>query len=47
MFTPTIPGPDPDTKIPKFKLPALACLMRLACRVGHRPDNPTTESLHP
>jgi 2-pyrone-4,6-dicarboxylate lactonase len=25
MFTPTIPGPDPDTKIPKFRLPALAC----------------------
>jgi 2-pyrone-4,6-dicarboxylate lactonase len=25
MFTPTIPGPDPDTKTPKFKLPALAC----------------------
>ena len=25
MFTPTIPGPDPDTRIPKFKLPALAC----------------------
>src|ERR1700722_16962470 len=25
MFTPTIPGPDPDTKTPKFKLPPLAC----------------------
>ena len=25
MFTPTIPGPDPDTRIPKFKLPPLAC----------------------
>ena len=25
MYTPTIPGPDPDTRTPKFKLPALAC----------------------
>ena len=25
MFKPTIPGPDPDTRTPKFKLPALAC----------------------
>jgi 2-pyrone-4,6-dicarboxylate lactonase len=25
MFTPTIPGPDPDTKIPTFRLPPLAC----------------------
>src|SRR6202790_2402766 len=25
MSTPTIPGPDPDTKTPKFKLPSLAC----------------------
>jgi 2-pyrone-4,6-dicarboxylate lactonase len=25
MFTPTIPGPDPDTRTPKFKLPPLAC----------------------
>ena len=25
MHTPTIPGPDPDTRTPKFKLPALAC----------------------
>src|ERR1700722_11243199 len=25
MFTPTIPGPDPATKTPKFKLPPLAC----------------------
>jgi len=25
MLTPTIPGPDPDTKTPKFKLPPLAC----------------------
>jgi 2-pyrone-4,6-dicarboxylate lactonase len=25
MFKPTIPGPDPDTKTPKFKLPPLAC----------------------
>jgi len=24
MLEPTIPGPDPDTKTPKFKLPALA-----------------------
>ena len=24
MLKPTIPGPDPDTKTPKFKLPALA-----------------------
>ena len=25
MNKPTIPGPDPDTRTPKFKLPALAC----------------------
>jgi predicted TIM-barrel fold metal-dependent hydrolase len=25
MFKPTIPGPDPDTKTPKFTLPPLAC----------------------
>ncbi len=25
MLTPTIPGPDPQTRTPKFKLPALAC----------------------
>src|SRR5246500_4434090 len=25
MLKPTIPGPDPDTKTPKFKLPRLAC----------------------
>ena len=25
MQKPTIPGPDPDTRTPKFKLPALAC----------------------
>ena len=25
MLKPTIPGPDPDTKTPKFKLPPLAC----------------------
>jgi 2-pyrone-4,6-dicarboxylate lactonase len=25
MLTPTIPGPDPDTKRPKFRLPPLAC----------------------
>ena len=25
MQQPTIPGPDPDTRIPKFKLPPLAC----------------------
>jgi predicted TIM-barrel fold metal-dependent hydrolase len=25
MLTPTIPGPDPDTRRPKFKLPPLAC----------------------
>src|SRR3984893_3431553 len=25
MFKPNIPGPDPDTKTPKFKLPPLAC----------------------
>ena len=25
MFTPTIPGPDPDTRTPKFKLPPLSC----------------------
>jgi hypothetical protein len=25
MFKPTIPGPDPDTKTPKFDLPPLAC----------------------
>ena len=24
-FKPTIPGPDPDTRIPIFRLPALAC----------------------
>ena len=25
MTKPTVPGPDPDTRTPRFKLPALAC----------------------
>src|SRR6201985_1808804 len=25
MFKPTIPGPDPNTRIPQFKLPPLSC----------------------
>src|ERR1700694_3094190 len=25
MLKPTIPGPDPDTRVPGFKLPSLAC----------------------
>ena len=25
MLQPTIPGPDPDTRTPKFRLPRLAC----------------------
>ena len=25
MIKPTVPGPDPDTRTPKFKLPELAC----------------------
>src|SRR5258708_17398163 len=25
MLKPTIPGPDPDTRTPKFRLPELAC----------------------
>jgi hypothetical protein len=24
-FKPTIPGPDPNTRTPKFKLPQLSC----------------------
>ena len=47
MFTPTIPGPDPDTRIPKFKLPALACdahchIFGPGSKYPYAPDRPYT-----
>jgi 2-pyrone-4,6-dicarboxylate lactonase len=47
MFTPTIPGPDPDTKSPKFKLPELACdahchIFGPGSKYPYAPDRPYT-----
>ena len=47
MFTPTIPGPDPDTKTPKFKLPPLACdahchIFGPGSKYPYAPDRPYT-----
>ena len=47
MLTPTIPGPDPDTRIPKFALPPLACdahchIFGPAARYPYAPDRPYT-----
>ena len=47
MFTPTIPGPDPDTKTPKFKLPPLACdahchIFGPGAKYPYAPDRPYT-----
>jgi 2-pyrone-4,6-dicarboxylate lactonase len=47
MFKPTIPGPDPHTKIPKFRLPPLACdahchIFGPGSRYPYAPDRPYT-----
>jgi 2-pyrone-4,6-dicarboxylate lactonase len=47
MFKPTIPGPDPDTKTPKFKLPPLACdahchIFGPGSKYPYAPDRPYT-----
>jgi predicted TIM-barrel fold metal-dependent hydrolase len=47
MLTPTIPGPDPDTRIPKFALPPLACdahchIFGPAAQYPYAPDRPYT-----
>src|SRR5205823_11363251 len=47
MFKPTIPGPDPDTKTPKFKLPPLACdahchIFGPGAKYPYAPDRPYT-----
>ena len=47
MFKPTIPGPDPDTRTPKFKLPALACdahchIFGPGSKYPYAPDRPYT-----
>jgi 2-pyrone-4,6-dicarboxylate lactonase len=47
MFKPTIPGPDPDTKTPKFSLPPLACdahchIFGPGSKYPYAPDRPYT-----
>jgi len=47
MLKPTIPGPDPDTKTPAFKLPPLTCdahchIFGPAARYPYAPDRPYT-----
>jgi 2-pyrone-4,6-dicarboxylate lactonase len=47
MFTPTIPGPDPDTRTPKFKLPLLSCdahchIFGPGAKYPYAPDRPYT-----
>ena len=47
MFTPTIPGPDPHPRTPKFKLPALACdahthIFGPGDKYPYAPDRPYT-----
>src|SRR5258708_15613413 len=47
MLKPTIPGPDPDTKTPKFKLPPLACdahchIFGPHAKYPYAPDRPYT-----
>ena len=47
MLTPTIPGPDPDTRIPKFELPPLACdahchIFGPGAKYPYAPDRPYT-----
>src|ERR1700759_1741543 len=47
MFTATIPGPDPHTKTPKFKLPKLACdahchIFGPGSKYPYAPDRPYT-----
>jgi 2-pyrone-4,6-dicarboxylate lactonase len=47
MFEPTIPGPNPDTKTPKFKLPSLACdahchIFGPGSKYPYAPDRPYT-----
>src|SRR5262245_16415006 len=46
-FKPTIPGPDPNTKIPTFRLPALACdahchIFGPGSKYPYAPDRPYT-----
>ncbi len=47
MLTPTIPGPDPDTRIPDFVLPPLACdahchIFGPSAQYPYAPDRPYT-----
>ena len=47
MQKPTIPGPDPDTRTPKFRLPDLACdahthIFGPADKYPYAPDRPYT-----
>jgi 2-pyrone-4,6-dicarboxylate lactonase len=47
MFKPSIPGPDPDIKTPKFKLPPLACdahchIFGPGSKYPYAPDRPYT-----
>src|SRR6185503_17001978 len=47
MFRPTIPGPDPDTRIPKFRLPPLSCdahchVFGPGSKYPYAPDRPYT-----
>lgn len=47
MYTPTIPGPDPNPRTPKFKLPPLACdahthIFGPGDKYPYAPDRPYT-----
>ena len=47
MHKPSIPGPDPNTKIPKFKMPPIACDAHMhifgpADKYPYAPDRPYT-----
>ena len=47
MYTPTIPPPDPNTRTPKFRLPALACdahchIFGPGSKYPYAPDRPYT-----
>jgi 2-pyrone-4,6-dicarboxylate lactonase len=49
MHKPSIPGPDPNTKTPQFKMPPLACDAHMhifgpADKYPYAPDRPYTRA---